>query len=456
MVLRGLVRSLSFFVLGIIFTLNVSLQFSFVLLAILSIEIIILFIFIKLVFPVFKAIQEKLDHVNTIVLENVNGARVVKAFSKEKYENKRFRVTNDDYTNTNLYVSNISSLINPLLTLIVNVGQIIIYYLGGKKIIDFYLNFTGTETPDLLIDDITAAISYISMICMAIIMLGMLFTNLAKAFASMDRVNEVLDTEPNQSFGTLGKNDTTVHGKIEFKNVSFKYPEGKRDALSNISFETKPGESIAIVGATGSGKTTIVNLLLRFYDATTGMITIDGHDILKVSKRDLRDYISIVLQDPVLFGDTIENNIKYGKSDATDEEVDKALEFANCNHFVNQLKNGKKTMLSEGACNISQGQRQLLTIARAVIKNPKILILDEATSSVDTRTEKRIQDAMVRLMANRTSIIIAHRLSTIQDADLIVVLDNGVVVELGNHNELLEKNGVYKKLYETQFKGLNT
>lgn len=186
MVLRGLVRSLSFFVLGIIFTLNVSLQFSFVLLAILSIEIIILFIFIKLVFPVFKAIQEKLDHVNTIVLENVNGARVVKAFSKEKYENKRFRVTNDDYTNTNLYVSNISSLINPLLTLIVNVGQIIIYYLGGKKIIDFYLNFTGTETPDLLIDDITAAISYISMICMAIIMLGMLFTNLAKAFASMD------------------------------------------------------------------------------------------------------------------------------------------------------------------------------------------------------------------------------------------------------------------------------
>lgn len=444
MVLRGLVRSLSFFVLGIIFTLNVSLQFSFVLLAILSIEIIILFIFINLVFPVFKAIQEKLDHVNTIVLENVNGARVVKAFSKEEYENKRFRVTNDDYTNTNLYVSKISSLINPLLTLIVNVGQIIIYYLGGKKIIDFYLSFTGTEAPDLLIGDITAAISYISMICMAIIMLGMLFTNLAKAFASMDRVNEILDTKPNQSFGTLGKNDTTVHGKIEFKNVSFKYPEGKRDALSNISFETKLGESIAIVGATGSGKSTLVNLIVRFYDATSGQILIDDHDIKEFSKHELYDMVAIALQKAEMFKVSIAENIIFGKPEATKEEIEEAAKIAQADEFILKKENGYDDIVLDGGNSLSGGQKQRINIARAVIKNPKILILDEATSSVDTRTEKRIQDAMVRLMANRTSIIIAHRLSTIQDADLIVVLDNGVVVELGNHNELLEKNGVYK------------
>ena len=243
-----------------------------------------------------------------------------------------------------------------------------------------------------------------------------------------------------------------IKGIIDFNHIGFSYVPGT-PVLKDFNVDVWSGHKIALVGATGSGKTTIVNLLLRFYDIDTGKITIDGIDIADISKKDLRDCISIVLQDPVLFQDSVENNIRYAKDNATDEEIDKALEFANCTKFVNKLPNGKKTILTEGATNISQGQRQLLTIARAVLADPKILILDEATSSVDTRTEKKIQDAMIKLMENRTSIIIAHRLSTIQDADLIVVLDSGHVVEMGDHKQLLDKNGVYAKLYNTQFEG---
>ena len=241
---------------------------------------------------------------------------------------------------------------------------------------------------------------------------------------------------------------------IDFENVYFSYVEGK-PVLKDLSIDIRSGHKIALVGATGRGKTTIVNLLLRYYDIDSGSIKIDGIDINDISKKDLRDCISIVLQDAVLFEDTIENNIKYGKENAAQEEFEAAIKTANCRSFINKLPLKEKTILSEGASNISQGQKQLLTIARAVLANPKILILDEATSSVDTRTEKKIQDAMVKLMENRTSIIIAHRLSTIQDADLIVVLDQGRVVEMGNHNELIALNGVYNRLYQTQYKGLD-
>ena len=285
--------------------------------------------------------------------------------------------------------------------------------------------------------------------------IAQLYSSLITALAGAERVFAVMDEDVESFAGNISMPENEVVGNIEFSHVRFGY-DPEIPVLKDFSAVIPAGHKIALVGETGSGKTTIVNLLLRYYDINSGFIKIDGKDILNVSKKELRDSISIVLQDPVLFCDTIENNIRYGKSDATDEEIDFALELANCKQFVDLLPDGKKTMLVEGATNISQGQRQLLTISRAILADPKILILDEATSSVDTRTEKKIQDAMIKLMENRTSIIIAHRLSTIQDSNKIIVLDSGMVVEEGNHRELLDKNGVYKKLYETQFKGLST
>ena len=282
-----------------------------------------------------------------------------------------------------------------------------------------------------------------------------LYSSILTALAGAERVFGMMNEEIEDFTGKLEFDPNTTTGYIDFRHIGFSYVPGK-PILKDFNVDVFSGHKIALVGATGSGKTTIVNLLLRFYDIDSGQICIDGKDIMDISKKDLRDCISIVLQDAVLFGDTIENNVRYGKLDATEEEIEAALEFANCYSFINKLPLGKNTLLTEGATNISLGQRQLITIARAVLANPKILILDEATSSVDTRTEKNIQDAMVRLMKDRTSIIIAHRLSTIKDADLIVVLDKGMVIEMGNHNELISKKGQYYNLYQTQFKGIET
>lgn len=452
MCLRGLVRALSFFVMGIFFTLKISSQFGVVLLVILPIEVILLLIFIKLVFPIFKVIQSKLDKVNTVVLENTSGARVVKAFSKEEYEYNRFKIANDDYTKTNLYVSKISSLINPLLTLIVNVGQIVLYYIGGKKIIEFYNRFTGVETPTILIGDITAAISYISMICMSIIMLGMMFTNLAKAFASADRINEILDTKPDQEFGDLALDELHCHGVVEFKNVSFKYPSGKRNVLENLNFKINQGETIAIVGATGSGKSTLVNLLARFYDTSSGEIYIDEHEISEFKKRDLHNIVGICLQKAEMFNMTIAENISLGKPNSTSEEIVEAANIAQANEFIDAKELGYDEIVSEGGNSLSGGQKQRINIARAVIKKPEILIFDDSTSALDLITEAKLYKSLKEKLGDVTKIVVAQRIATARNADKIMVLDDGKINDFGTHNELIERCPIYKDIYESQLK----
>jgi len=340
-----------------------------------------------------------------------------------------------------------------MMNFIGNLGYFIVAFAGAL----FIVNGIGNT---LLGDPLDAAIVIMFLttskqFTRPINMIAQLFSQLLTALAGGERVFELIDETPESFEKNVDLDINNMKGTISFEHVDFSYIEGK-PIINDFNLDVYAGHKIALVGATGSGKTTMVNLLMRFYDINSGSIKVDGVDIKDYSKKELREAISIVLQDAVLFSDTIENNIKYGRDDATHEEIMQALEAANCLKFVNRLPDKEKTILTEGATNISQGQRQLLTIARAILADPKILILDEATSSVDTRTEKKIQDALVKLMENRTSIIIAHRLSTIQDADLIVVMDKGHVVEMGNHNELIELGGVYNRLYQTQFMGLNT
>lgn len=449
MCLRGLVRALSFFILGIIFTLSITKKFGVILLIILPIEIILLLIFMKLVFPVFKRIQEKLDRVNTVMHENVTGARVVKAFSKEEYEYKRFKKVNDDYTGENLYVGKISSFLMPLLNLIVYFGQIIIYYIGGTAIIDGVKSIIG---PEILVGQITQAVTYISMICMSIMMLGMMFTNIAKAYASSSRISEVLDTIPELLDGDFEINNKNSKGTIEFKNVSFKYPKATNNVLSNLSFKINEGETLAIVGSTGCGKSSLVNLLVRFYDATEGEVLVDNVDVREYKKDDLRNIVGICLQKSELFAGTIKENIAFGVDNASDEEIIEAARIAQADSFIREKDEKYNEFVAEKGTSLSGGQKQRLSIARAILRKPEILIFDDSTSALDLVTEANLYHELNKKMKNVTKIIVAQRIATAKNANRIMVLDNGTIESIGTHEELMEKSSVYRDIYLSQLK----
>lgn len=407
----------------------------------------------KIMRPLFKRQQEILGNLNTQTEEMVTGIKTVAAYNHQSIAMDEFNHFSDGYCKVGLKAQIISGSMGPMMNFIGNFGYFLVCLFGAL----FAIKGIGRTLLGDVIDVsiIALFLTTSKQFTRPINEIAQLYSQILTALSGAERVFEVLDEKTEDFSGEVSLPLEEIVGNISFEHVAFGYTKEKQ-VLKDFSVDVRSGHKIALVGATGSGKTTIVNLLMRFYDIDSGTIKIDGIDIAKVSKKELRDSIAIVLQDAVLFEDTIENNVKYGKDDATPEEIQHAIEMANCAKFIKRLPQQEKTMLSEGGANLSQGQRQLLTIARAILANPKILILDEATSSVDTRTEKKIQDAMVKLMENRTSIIIAHRLSTIQDADLIVVLDNGVVVEMGNHQELLAHKGVYNRLYQTQFSGLNT
>ena len=388
----------------------------------------------------FSKQQEYLGHVNGQVEEIYGGLTVVKAFNAEDKVVKEFDKANDELYHSAWRSQFLSGLMHPVMNFISNIGYVGVAVAGG------YLAINGTIT----VGNIQSFIQYNKQFTQPINQIAQISSMLQSMVAAAERVFEFLE-QPEEVNTAKGNIDTsTLKGNVEFKNVKFGYNPDKT-IIKDFSTKVKEGQKIAIVGPTGAGKTTMVKLLMRFYDVTDGEILVDGHNIKDFDRGELRKMFGMVLQDTWLFGGTVKDNIKYSKEDATDDEVIQAAKAAHVHHYIKTLPNGYNSMINEESSNISAGQKQLLTIARVILADPKILILDEATSSIDTRTEIQIQAAMDNLMKGRTSFVIAHRLSTIKNSDLILVMNQGDIVEQGTHEELLAKGGFYADLYNSQF-----
>jgi ATP-binding cassette subfamily B protein len=392
----------------------------------------------------FRELQKYLGGMNGVMEEAISGQKVVSAFRRKDSVIEAFRAQNQAVYKAGVYANTYALLLMPLTNVLGNFFIIVMAGLGG------WLALQGLVTVGMIATFINYGRNYIS----PLRQLANMYNAIQAALAGAERVFDVIDTLPEVRDAADAVPLPEVRGDVRFENVRFGYVEGV-PVIRGMSLEAKAGQTIALVGPTGAGKTTIINLLSRFYEIGEGdgAIKVDGHDIRQVRKTDLRRQLGIVLQDTFLFSDTVMENIRYGRLEATDEECINAAEIADADHFIRQLPQGYQTVLSERAGNLSQGQRQMLAIARAILADPSILILDEATSSVDTRTEARIQKSLLRLMEGRTSFVIAHRLSTIRDADNVVVINDGAIVEQGSHQQLLDRHGFYHHLYLSQFKG---
>ncbi len=384
--------------------------------------------------------QTILGQLNSVAEENINGLKVVKIFAREKREIEKFESINEELRKVGIRAQIYAGVMGPLMNVVNNLSFAFIAGFGG-----------WLSARDIVsVGTVASFIIYSRQFTRPINELANLFNMMQSAIAGAERVFKVMDESPEPVDPPDAVELKDVKGEVEFRNVYFSYKEDV-PVLKDVNFHVKPGQIVALVGPTGAGKTTIVNLLTRFYDVNSGAILIDGIDIRKIKRSNLRSLLGIVLQDTYLFSESIKENIRYGRLDATDQEVKEAARLANAEHFILKLPKGYDTVLTDGGENLSQGQRQLLAIARAILADPAILILDEATSNVDTKTERQIQSAMLKLMEGRTSFVIAHRLSTIRNADIILVINNGEIIERGTHEELLRKRGFYYNLYMSQF-----
>ncbi|HHX77766.1 MAG TPA: ABC transporter ATP-binding protein, partial [Firmicutes bacterium] len=386
--------------------------------------------------------QEALGRLNGHIEETISGIHVVKAFNNEERVVEEYIEKNRILKDVGIKAQTWSGFLQPLMTVIANIGFTVVAVVGGILVINNIIS----------LGIIASFISYSIQFTRPLNEIASTFNAIQSGIAGAERVFYLIDEEEERKDSPGAVEAKEIKGEVEFKNVSFEYKKGE-EVLKNVSFKVEPGTNIALVGPTGAGKTTVVNLLTGFYEIDKGEVLIDGINIKDYKKDSLRRMFGMVLQDTYLFSGTIRDNIRYGRLNATDEEIERAAQMSRAGEFIEKLPDGYDSMLMEGGINLSQGQRQLLAIARAILADPSILILDEATSSVDTRTEYKIQEAMVNLMKGRTTFIIAHRLSTIRDADIIMVINEGEIIEKGSHEELIERKGFYYNLYTSQFEG---
>ncbi len=442
MSLRMFVRTGMQFIGGIAVILTLNVNFGIVLVISLPVQLIAVAIIMKKASPLFSIVQSRLDKVNSVVQENVSGARVVKAFTREEYEINRFDNANTDLMTTNLKVQKLLATLNPILMIIMNASVIAIIMIGGFQV----------EAKAMQVGEVMAAVTYITQILMSVMMVGMMFQQVSRSAASMKRVNEVLSTNPVISDGNKSA-DSDNSGTVEFRNVGFSYPGSSgKPVLSGIDLKVGKGQMIAILGSTGCGKTSLVNLVPRFYDATNGNVLVDGVNVKDYDVDTLRSKIGVVLQKSELFSGTVAENIRWGCETATDEEVKTAAKIAQAEEFIDGFNDGYDTMISEKGASLSGGQKQRMAIARAIIKKPEILIFDDSTSALDLSTEAKLHKALRENLSGVTVIMIAQRIASVMRADKIAVLENGSICAFGTHKELMESSSVYRDIYYSQMK----
>lgn len=440
--LRMLVRDSLLFFGGIIMMLTLNVRFGIIILCALPIEIIMMIIILKKANPYYSIVAKRLDSVNSVVQENVTGARVVKAYVREDTEEKRFDDANISLMESNLSVQTLMAILQPLLMIILNLSVIAVIVIGGWQV----------QAQAMKVGEVMAAITYLTQVLHGVMMMSMMFQTLAKASASANRLREVLETDPVIKSGSVSLSDKTG-GTVSFKNVSFSYPETKgRPVISDLTLDIKSGESVAILGATGSGKSSLVNLIPRFYDCTAGEVLVDGVNVKDCKLDELRKKVGIVLQKSELFSGTVEDNIKWGDKNATHEEVISAAQAAQADEFIQKIPAGYEGIIAEKGASLSGGQKQRLSISRAVLKNPEILILDDSTSALDLGTEAKLRAEIDRKMNGTTLIIIAQRIQSVKSCDRIAVLDHGKLCACDTHENLLKTCEVYQDIYASQVK----
>ncbi len=442
--LRLLIRAPIMLIGSVVMALIVSPQLAWIMAIMIPILLIILALVIRKAFPVYKQVQGKLDSVNQVVQENLSGIRVIKAFVRKDFENNRFDAVNHEYRDITVKAAHILAMIFPVILMILNLAIVAAVWYGGSAVIE----------GDMQIGQIMSFINYIMLLLMSLMMVAMVMMIMSRAEASASRILEVLNATPAILNQDEPKMPISPRGEVEFRDVCFSYQANCGDSvLKNISLTISPGKTLAILGSTGSGKSTLVQLIPRFYDASQGEVLIDGINVKEVSKEWLRNQIGFAMQKAVLFSGTIRENLTFGRSDATEEEMIHAAKIAQAHDFIMKMPAGYDTFLEQRGVNLSGGQKQRIAIARAIITEPAILILDDSTSAVDVETEVKIRAGLKHFMKDRTSILIAQRISSVMTADTILVLDDGAIESIGTHDSLMKESTVYRELYDSQLGG---